>query len=460
MSGTAGKILVESILRLLRRNADKHLARMLRRVHAADIAAAFVQLSPTDAVRLFRIIPDIELQGQTLSEADPESQRTILAALRDDELLEIIKSLSADDAADIIALLPDERSGALLESWKGDDANEVDTLLAYDEDTAGGIMSPHVFALSGPTTCREAIETLQASHEDIEMAFYLYVVNEHGQLIGVCNLRQLVVSDPGRSLESIMISEVVSVRTGTDQGEVARLVAKYNFLALPVVDEANKLVGLVTVDDVIDVIQAKHTEDLLSMAGAGGIDLDEQLTPFDSARRRMPWLAASFIAGIGSMFVINSFESVLSRVAALAAFIPITLGMGGNVGTQAATIVTRGLALGRVQTSQFMRVLGREVLVGLIAGATYGLLLGLFAAAVFRGGNAGEGWSAWQLAGTVSISVACSMTIAATLGGAVPLFFARIGIDPAVATNPLVTTTTDLVGVTIYFVVGRAFFHL
>jgi len=460
MSGTAGKILVESILRLLRRNADKHLARMLRRVHAADIAAAFVQLSPTDAVRLFRIIPDIELQGQTLSEADPESQRNILAALRDDELLEVIKSLSADDAADIIALLPDERSGALLDNWKGDDANEVDTLLAYDEDTAGGIMSPHVFALSGPTTCREAIETLQASHEDIEMAFYLYVVNEHGQLIGVCNLRQLVVSDPGRSLESIMISEVVSVRTGTDQGEVARLVAKYNFLALPVVDEANKLVGLVTVDDVIDVIQAKHTEDMLSMAGAGGIDLDEQLTPLDSARRRMPWLAASFIAGIGSMFVINSFESVLSRVAALAAFIPITLGMGGNVGTQAATIVTRGLALGRVQPSQFMRVLGREVLVGLISGATYGLLLGLFATAVFHSGNAHEGWSAWQLAGTVSISVACSMTIAATLGGAVPLFFARVGIDPAVATNPIVTTTTDLVGVTIYFVVGRAFFHL
>jgi magnesium transporter len=160
------------------------------------------------------------------------------------------------------------------------------------------------------------------------------------------------------------------------------------------------------------------------------------------------------------MFVINSFESVLSRVAALAAFIPITLGMGGNVGTQAATIVTRGLALGRVQTSQFMRVLGREVLVGLIAGATYGLLLGLFASAVFHNGNATEGWSAWQLAGTVSISVACSMTIAATLGGAVPLFFARIGIDPAVATNPIVTTTTDLVGVTIYFVVGRAFFHL
>jgi magnesium transporter len=460
MSGTAGKILVESILRLLRRNADKHLARMLRRVHAADIAAAFVQLSPTDAVRLFRIIPDIELQGQTLSEADPESQRNILAALRDDELLEVIKSLSADDAADIIALLPDERSGALLDNWKGDDANEVDTLLAYDEDTAGGIMSPHVFALSGPTTCREAIETLQASHEDIEMAFYLYVVNEHGQLIGVCNLRQLVVSEPGRSLESIMISEVVSVRTGTDQGEVARLVAKYNFLALPVVDEANKLVGLVTVDDVIDVIQAKHTEDMLSMAGAGGIDLDEQLTPLDSARRRMPWLAASFIAGIGSMFVINSFESVLSRVAALAAFIPITLGMGGNVGTQAATIVTRGLALGRVQPSQFMRVLGREVLVGLISGATYGLLLGLFATAVFHSGNAHEGWSAWQLAGTVSISVACSMTIAATLGGAVPLFFARVGIDPAVATNPIVTTTTDLVGVTIYFVVGRAFFHL
>lgn len=460
MSGTAGKILVESILRLLRRNADKHLARMLRRVHAADIAAALVALSPSDALRLFRIIPDIELQGQTLSEADPESQRVILAALRDDELLEIIKSLSADDAADIIALLPEERSGALLDNWKGDDATEVDTLLAYDEDTAGGIMSPHVFALSGPTTCREAIETLQASHEDIEMAFYLYVVNEHGQLIGVCSLRQLVVSDPNRSLESIMMSEVISVRTGTDQGEVARLVAKYNFLALPVVDESNKLVGLVTVDDVIDVIQEKHTEDMLMMAGAGGIDLDEQLTPLDSARKRMPWLAASFIAGIGSMFVINSFESVLSRVAALAAFIPITLGMGGNVGTQAATIVTRGLALGRVQTSQFMKVLGREVLVGLIAGASYGFLLGLFATAVFHSGNVNEGWSAWQLAATVSISVACSMTIAATLGGAVPLLFARVGIDPAVATNPIVTTTTDLVGVTIYFVVGRIFFHL
>jgi magnesium transporter len=321
-------------------------------------------------------------------------------------------------------------------------------------------MSPHVFALPGQTTCREAIETLQSSHEEIEMAFYLYVVNEHGQLVGVCSLRQLVISDANRSLESIMTTDVVSVRTDTDQGEVASTVAKYNFLAIPVVDESNKLVGLVTVDDVIDVIQEKHTEDILMMAGAGGVDLYEAITPVNSARTRMPWLAATFIAGLGSMLVISSFESTLARVAALAAFIPITLGMGGNVGTQAATIVTRGLALGRVQVTDFARVVGREVAVGAIVGLVYGALLAVAATLLFHEGNSSEGWQVWQLAATVSLSVATSMTIAASLGGAVPLVFARLGIDPAVATNPVVTTSTDLIGVTVYFMIGRFFFHL
>ena len=446
-------LLVESVQKLLRRNAERNLVKILRRTHTADVAALLRQLRERDQIRLFNLIPDLADKGEVLSEADPAIAASILDELSNEEIVDILQETDSDDAADLVELLGEERAEVLLGAWEHEDATEVDTLLAYGPDTAGGIMSPDVFALPQNTTVGEAIETLQESHEDLEMAFYLYVVNEHGHLVGVCSLRQLVVAGPSTTLDSIMAPEVTSVTTDTDQEVVAKLVARYNYLAIPVTDEANRLVGMVTVDDIIDVIKEEATEDMLMMAGAGA-DIDDVVSPVMSARLRMPWLLASFFGGIGSLLIIRVFEATLLEVAALAAFIPITLGMGGNVGTQAATIVTRGLALGRVNTSQFVAVVMREVTTGSLLGLTYGLILAIVASLLYADPGA-AGWQTWELAATVSLGVAACMVIAALVGGAFPLLFERLGIDPAIAAGPFVTTSVDILGIGVYFAIGH-----
>lgn len=446
-------VFVDSIRELLRRNAERNLVKILARTHAADIAGVMRQLEPREQVRLFQLVPDVEEKGEILAEADPGIVLAVVDSITDDDLAEIVQHMYGDDAADVLELLPEDRASVILAALGDDDATEVDALLDYAPDTAGGIMSPDVFALPKITTVREAIQTLQASHEELEMAFYLYVVNEYGHLVGVCSLRQLVVSDPDATLADIMVPEVTSVTTDTDQEVVAKLVARYNYLAIPVTDDANRLVGVVTVDDIIDVIKEEATEDMLMMAGAGG-DIVDAATPFAAARLRMPWLLASFFGGLGSMFIIRIFEATLLQVAALVAFIPITLGMGGNVGTQAATIVTRGLALGRVDASQFASVIGREVATGCLLGAAYGIALGLVASFTYSGAGT-EVWSTWQLAATVALGVAASMCIAALVGGAFPMIFERLGIDPAIAAGPFVTTSVDILGISVYFVIGR-----
>ncbi len=454
MSNSSQSLLVASVRKLLRRSADRNLVKILRRTHAADIASLLRHLTDREMVRLFELVPDTEEKGEILAEADPGIAVTLLEGMRTEAIVDIIQSMNRDDAADLLELLPEERSGEIIEALGDDDASHVDALLGYATDTAGGIMSPDVFALPRNTSIREAIETLQASHEELEMAFYLYVVNEHGHLVGVCSLRQLVVSSPEQLLDEIMVPEVTSVTTDTDQEVVAKLVARYNLLAIPVTDEANRLVGIVTVDDIIDVIKEEATEDMLMMAGAGA-GAGDTSSPFENAKQRMPWLLASFVGGIGSMAIIRFFEGTLLQVAALAAFIPITLGMGGNVGTQAATLVTRGLALGRIHTTQFFVIVGREVATGCMLGAAYGLMLGTVASLIYADPGDVQ-WSTWQLSLTVALGVSTCMSVAALVGGAFPLIFERMGIDPAIAVGPFVTTSVDITGIAVYFMIGRA----
>lgn len=453
MPASQRRILVDSIARLLRRGATRNLEKILGRTRPADIAWVLSQVYDGDRFRLFQLIPAPDTAAETIAECIPEVQRDILGQLEDDEIFELLDNLFADDAADLIAQLPDERADELLQKWKGSDSENVDSLLNYDEDSAGGIMSPDYFALTEHTTIAEAIGTLQACHEELEMVFYLYVVNDLGQLVGVCSLRQLVVSNPEEILANICERDIISVTTHTDQEEVARAVARYNILAIPVVDDNNTLVGIVTVDDIIDVIREEATEDIFKMAGADPDSFDEDASVLRSVRSRMPWLLASFVAGTISMYVIGRFEDAIVSVAALAAFIPITLGMGGNVGTQAATLMVRGLALGRVPagTSRVMKVIGREIAVGAVGGFAYGVLLASLAGLLFSGAASEAPWTIMQLAGTVSLSVLACMTFAAAIGASVPIIFLRLGIDPAVATNPIVTTTTDTVGVLIFF---------
>jgi len=442
MLSERNKILVDSIKRLLRRQASIHLRKIVNKTHAADLSVVFRSLSLYDQHKLFEMIEDIQQKGILFSELDEVAFLALSDGLDLDELVEILENMPTDDVADLIGRIPEERSKAILEQMKKEGSEEVEDLLRYGDDTAGGIMVPDFIALREDTTAKEAIESLQKEYLDVEMPFYLYVVDEYGNLVGVSSLRQLVVVPPETPLKDFMSTDVFSVKTSMDQEEVAKIVALYNILAVPVVDETNKLVGIVTVDDVIDIFREEATEDILKMAGVGGEEFVETQSVLRSTRIRLPWLFASCIGGLIAFFIIGHFEGSLKKLSYLAAFIPVIMGMGGNIGTQTSTIVVRGLATGRLNIRDTWPVILKELAIGLILGVIYGSLIGTVAQ--FR-------YSAPMVAISVGVAVISSMSIAALVGSLVPMIFARIDVDPAVATGPFVTTAIDIIAVFLYF---------
>ena len=390
------------------------------------------------------MIKDTEQKGMLLSELDEDTAVEIIEYLNIGDIVEIFESMPNDDVADLLGRLPEEMSQEILEKMKKDESEEVEDLLRYEDDTAGGIMVPDFIALREDITAKDAIESLQKEHLEVEMPFYLYVIDEYGKLVGVSSLRQLVVVPPETPLKEFMTTDVFSVQTDMDQEEVAKIVARYDILAVPVVDESHKLVGIVTVDDVIDIFRREATEDILKMAGAGE-EFVETKSVLKSTRIRLPWLFASCVGGIIAFFIIGKFESSLYKIAYLAAFIPVIMGMGGNIGTQSSTIVVRGLATGRINTRDFWTVIFKELAIGVILGLIYGLLIG--SVAQFR-------YSIEALAVSVALAVICSMSLAALIGSLVPMSFAKINIDPAVATGPFVTTAIDIIAVFFYFLIA------
>ncbi len=446
MQGDRNKILVDSIKRLLRRGAISHLLKIVNKTHAADLSTVFPSLSLSDQRKLFEMIKDTEQKGVLFSELEEDIFLNFAEGMEIDEIVEILETMPTDDVADLIGRLPEEMSDTILEKMKREGSEEVEGLLRYGDDTAGGIMIPDFIALKENTTAKEAIESLQKEHQDVEMPFYLYVVDEYGKLTGVSSLRQLVVVPPEKPLKDFMTTDVFSAQTDMDQEEVAKIVARYDILAVPVVDETNRLVGIVTVDDVIDIFRQEATEDILKMAGVGE-EFVETKSILKSTRIRLPWLFASCIGGMIAFFIISHFEDSLSKYAYLAAFIPVIMGMGGNIGTQSSTIVVRGLATGRINIRDIWLVVLKELTVGCILGLVYGSLIA--AVAQIR-------YSTMALATSVGLAVISSMAVAALVGSLVPMAFAKINIDPAVATGPFVTTAIDVISVSFYFIIATA----
>lgn len=444
------KILVDSIKRLLRRGAKVNLRKIVNKTHAADISMIFRHLPLLHQRQLFDMIDDVEQKGVLFSELDEDIFLELVEDLSLDELTEIFEQMPTDDVADLVGKLPEEISAAILEKMKDEGSEEVENLLRYDDDSAGGIMVPDFIAIKQNVTAKEAIESIQTEHSEVEMPFYLYVVDDTDRLVGVSSLRQLVVVPPNRQLKDFMTTDVFSVQTSMDQEEVAKIVARYDILAVPVVDDYHRLVGIVTVDDVIDIFRREATEDILKMAGVGE-EFIETKSVIKSTRLRLPWLFASWIGGVVAFMVIGSFEGALQQYAYLAAFIPVIMGMGGNIGTQSSTIVVRGLATGRLQIRDFGTVVSKELAIGCILGVIYGLLIGLVAH--FQ-------YSTQMLAAAVGLAVVSSMSLAALVGSLVPMVFARINIDPAVATGPFVTTAIDIISVYFYFQIATTFLGL
>jgi magnesium transporter len=450
MAKDENRVLVDSIKRLLRRKAFPNLKKIVDKTHAADLSIIFRSLPLFDQSRLFNMIADKTKKGIVLSEMDEDAYLELSAKIPIDELADIFENLPSDDVAGLIDMLPEDVSDAILKKMQKEDVEEVADLLSFADDTAGRIMTPDFIALSEDTTAKGAIASLQKEYSDVEMPFYLYVVDEYGKLVGVSSLRQLVVVPPDTPLKNFMVTDVFSVKTDMDQEEVAKLVARYDILAVPVVDEKNRLVGIVTVDDVIDIFRTEATEDILKMAGVGE-EYVETKSILKSTRIRLPWLFASCIGGVVAIVIIGRFEHVLSQVAYLAAFIPVIMGMGGNIGTQSSTIVVRGLATGRLNVRDLWHVVVKELCIGLILGVVYGLLIAAVAQVSYH---------TLMLAISVGFALMSSMAIAALVGSFVPMVMARLNVDPAVATGPFVTTAIDIISVFFYFMLASTLLGL
>ncbi|HLV02253.1 MAG TPA: magnesium transporter [Acidobacteriota bacterium] len=437
MQARKTNVIAASVKKLLRAQANQHVANLLMRLHPADVPDILVELGDRDKIAVFSILMkrDRERAAEALKAMGPDQGTEMLLKLPREEASRLLQELEGDDAAVFVSELPEEVGEELLERMRVESSTVVQGLLRYEKETAGRIMTPHVFALHEDLSVSEAIHTIQTT-QDLEMVFYLFVVDDRGHLVGVVSLRQLLMVPPSTPLKKIMTTDVISVTTDTDQEEVARQVAQYDLLAIPVVDEENKLVGMITVDDVIDVIEEEATEDIFLMAG---VDTDDHVytPPMTSVRKRFPWLVVNLGTALVAATVVSYYEPTIARFSFLAVFMPVVAGMGGNTGTQTLTVIVRGLALGEVSWENSWRALIKEITVGVSNGIAMGVLAGLVAYL----------WKANILLGLVlGASMIINMFVAGAAGTLIPLMLKRLNIDPAVASGIFLTTFTDVVG--------------
>ena len=430
-------LVLDSVKRLLRIGATANLLNLLQKQHPADLAQVFKELQERDREAAFSILAErhSRLAMEAVSELGPEAGAALLATRSAEEVAKLVQEIPSDDAAALVAHLPEELSAAVLDLMRPKESGVVENLLEYDDKTAGRIMNPNVFALREDLTVGEAITEMQI-HRDVEMVFYLYVVDERRHLVGVVSLRRLLLVSPETPLKRIMTGDLITARVDTYQEEVARQVAAYNLLAIPVVDEENKLVGIITVDDVIDVIKEEATEDINRLAGVAG---DERaFTPaMESLRKRLPWLGVNLVTAFLAAAVVALFEGTIDLFPVLAIFMPIVAGMGGNAGTQTLTVVVRGIALGELTWSNSRKALLKEVAVGLGNGVALGILAALVVWAT-RGNPV--------LGVVLGLAMIINMFVAAAAGTLVPLGLRAANVDPALASSVFITTMTDVFG--------------
>jgi magnesium transporter len=431
-------LVLDSVRRLLRIGASANLLNLLQKQHPADLAQIFGELQDKDREAAFSLLADRNgrLAMEAVSELGPEAGAALLATRSAEEIAKLAQEIPSDDAAALIDYLPEELSAAVLDLMRPKESGVVENLLEYDEQTAGRIMNPHVFALSEDLTVGEAIGEIQGNR-DVEMVFYLYVVDERRHLVGVVSLRRLLLVSPETPLKRIMTADLISARVDMDQEEVARQVAAYNLLAIPVVDEENKLVGIITVDDVIDVIKDEATEDIYRLAGVSG---DESVftVPKESFRMRAPWLIVNLATAFFAAAFVVPFQGAIAALPILAVLNSVVAGMGGNAATQTLTVVVRGLALGELTWANARKALFKEVVVGVGNGIVTGVIGALVVWLAFREDP--------MIGALLGVAMVINLFIAATVGTLIPLGLKRGGIDPALASTVFITTFTDVGG--------------
>ena len=422
------------------------LAGITAGMRAADIAEVLASLQSERRVTLFNAL-DLELASEVLTLLDEGPSREVLECIEEPEIVRLIELMASDDAADIINFLSREQAKSVLDKISREGYEDVSELLKFDEETAGGLMAREVMMVKGEMKISEVIGLLRAEAENIEHIQNIYVVDREKILLGIIPIINLLVAEVENRAEEVMDRDVVTVTVDTDQEDVASVFAKYDLYSVPVIDGRGRLVGRITVDDIIDVIEEEATEDITMMAGTGDEEFWEK-SPVKISRARLPWLITGLFGGIASAIVMNHFKSSLESVLTLAFFVPVITAMGGNVGIQSSAITVRELAMGRLGVLRMSGKLFRELRVAILNGAVLGAVL-LIIVTLW--------WKDYRLGILLGLCLVTTISWSTLMGAAVPILLKKIGIDPALATGPFITASNDILGIVIYLGIATLF---
>ncbi len=431
--------LIEKIRNLIKENNTQVLKDIIYSMKPADVADLIEHLDSEERIFIFKIL-EPDGAGEVLMEVEPPIQESIIEKMDNESLSEIVETLDSDDAADLVGYLPEERAKKIIESVEKGVSEEIKKLLPYPEDTAGGIMALEYVAVKADATIKDAIEEIREKKDEIRNLYHIWVVDNQNRLVGVVSIKDLILEPPEKKIRDVMNKDVIYVDVYADQEEVARLFKKYDLVSIPVVDENHRLVGRITYDDIIDVIEEEVDEDMSIMAGILDQEIAE-VSPFKISKARLPWLIVSFIGELVSAIVINKFEASIQKIIALSFFFPVIMALGGATSQQAAIIVVRGLATGDISVLG----LGKRILVEIKSSLIIGFILG-----VMLGSVVSIWLSNWHLGAVVACALMVIILNAGLIGSAVPVILYKMNIDPAFATGPFVATTNDILGLLIY----------
>ncbi len=455
----ASPVVDESLLDSIRSavaDGDVERARMLANRMLEDDALALLEdLQPIELSRLFTFLGDESL-AVLLSRLDDRDAAHILTRMSAAQAADILEQIDPDDATDIFAEVEQANpvaAGTILVEMDPDEAAEIRDLMAYPPDTAGGIMTPAFVAVFPDLRADETVVALRQVAEEAEMINYVYVVDRSEKLLGVLSLHSLVLSRPETPVSELMNAEIISVPVEADQEVAARILTERDLLALPVVDGENRLLGIITADDVADILEEEATEDIERLGGSQPLEVPYlRASPFLLFRKRIVWLMVLFIASFFTVSIQEHYSSILTQVVTLAAFVPILIGTGGNVGSQTVSTIIRAMAVGEVQPRHVLRIIGKEALTGVALGLVMGGLM--FGRALLTNDGTTD------IALTVGVTVLALTTWAATVGAMLPITLSKLKVDPAVVSAPFISSLVDSTGLIIYFTLAGVFLEL
>lgn len=436
--------LIESLRTAIEEKRADELRLRLHDLYPQDIAQILNHLNVTHSAFLYGLLDD-ETAPKVLLELDDDRRENLLATFSSKQIAEQLEDMDSDDAADVIAELPEDIQEEVLSHMEDiEQASDIAELINYDEGTAGSLMAKELVSVYSFETVQQCIEEIRKQADDVDVLYSIYVLDNNDKLIGTVSLKKLIVSHPLARIEEIYDPDVQFVKTNTPTEEVADFMRKYDLIVLPVVNQLGKLVGRITIDDIVDVIRETAEENIARMSGITD-DVDTNDRVWRLSRARIPWLLVGMCGGIVASRIIGSYEEQIKIYPEMAFFIPLIGAMGGNVGVQSSAIIVQGLANNSLLADNIGSRLLKELTVGVVNGVICSILIWGYAFII----------EDWQLAATVSVALMTVILFASFLGTFVPLTMNRFNINPALATGPFVTTLNDVIGITIYFLVGR-----